>query len=185
MLLVGRVSERDVGQLALAQNAVGILSDGRRVEGAISFIGQQSDPGTRTYAVEVEVPNQDYALRSGITTELRVPVSEVMAHKISPAVFALADDGSVGVRIVNASNRVEFHLVDIVRDDADGVWVSGLPEVTTLITVGQELVVPGQEVDPTYEPAPEMPARAPTDDDQRSARDDRPDSILATIAAKP
>jgi hypothetical protein len=39
--------------------------------------------------------------------------------------------------------------------------VSGLPEVTTLITVGQELVVPKQRVDVDYEPAPALPASTP------------------------
>jgi membrane fusion protein, multidrug efflux system len=84
-----------------AQTVMGTLSDGRRVEGPITFIGQQSDPATRTYPVEVQVPNADFALRSGITTEIRVPVDEVMAHKISPALFALADDGSIGVRTID------------------------------------------------------------------------------------
>jgi membrane fusion protein, multidrug efflux system len=185
MLLVGRVSERDVGALSMASTVVGILSDGRRIEGPITFIGQQSDPLTRTYAVEVEVPNQSHAVRSGITAEIRVPVGEVMAHKISPAVFALADDGTIGVRTIDADNRVAFHRVEIVRDDVDGVWVSGLPEVTTLITVGQELVVPGQEVEPTFEPSPEMPARAPTEEDQRSARDRTVEPALAAFSAQP
>jgi membrane fusion protein, multidrug efflux system len=185
MLLVGRVSERDVGDLTLARTVTGTLSDGRRVEGPITFIGQQGDPTTRTYAVEVEVANQDHAVRSGLTAEIRVPVSEVMAHKISPAVFALADDGGIGVRTIDERNRVAFHRVEIVREDVDGVWVTGLPEVTTLITVGQELVVPGQEVDPTFEPSPEMPARAPAEEDQRSARDGAADPALAALATQP
>jgi membrane fusion protein, multidrug efflux system len=190
MLLVGRVSERDVGRLDLGTVVMGTLSDGRRVEGPITFIGQQSDPATRTYPVEVQVPNADFALRSGITTEIRVPVDEVMAHKISPALFALADDGSIGVRTIDEENRVEFHQVDIVLEDIDGVWVSGLPEVTTLITVGQELVVPGQRVEPTYEPAAEMPARVPSEKEGRSSSGDpgsRPDSEapLVSLAAKP
>ena len=57
--------------------------------------------------------------------------------------FALDDAGVIGVRIVNAVGRVEFNPVEIIREDSDGVWVAGLPEMTTVITVGQELVVPG------------------------------------------
>lgn len=162
MLLVGRVSERHVSSLDVNQTVTGKLSDGRTVSGPLTFVGQQSDPATRTYAVEAEVPNPDYALRSGITTEIRIPVDEVMAHKISPALFALDDEGNVGVRTVGADNRVDYHRIEIVRDDVDGVWVTGLPETTTLITVGQELVVPGQEVEPAFEPAREMPAQAPS-----------------------
>ena len=61
-------------------------------------------------------------------------------------------------RIVNEQGAVEFHHVTIVRDEPDGVWVSGLPEVATLITVGQELVVPGELVEVDFEARVEMPA---------------------------
>ncbi|MFV2089715.1 MAG: efflux RND transporter periplasmic adaptor subunit [Pseudomonadales bacterium] len=158
MLLVGRVAEKDVQLLKLDQQVTGIMSDGASVSGPISFIGQQSDSATRTYAVEIQVPNPDYRLRSGLTTEIRIPVAEVMAQKISPALFALDDSGTIGVRIVNEDGAVEFHHVRIVRDEPDGVWVSGLPDVATLITVGQELVVPGEIVEVDFEAVDEMPA---------------------------
>ena len=158
MLLVGRVPEKDVQQLQVDQSVRGLLSDGREISGPVSFIGLQSDAATRTYAVEVEVPNPDHALRSGITTEIHIPVAEVMAQKVSPAVFALDDEGNIGVRTVNEQNQVEYHPVQIVRPDIDGVWVSGLPDVATVITVGQEMVVPGEVVEVTYEPATGMPA---------------------------
>lgn len=160
MLMVGRVPEKDVHRLSVEQTVRGLLSDGREITGPITFIGQQSDAATRTYAVEVEVPNPDYALRSGITTEIHIPVEQVMAQKVSPAIFALDDAGHIGIRTVNAQNRVEYHPVEIVRNDVDGVWVSGLPDVATVITVGQELVVPGEEVEVSYEAATELPARA-------------------------
>jgi multidrug efflux system membrane fusion protein len=158
MLLVGRVAEKDVQLLDVDQEVTGVLNDGREVTGPVSFIGRQSDPATRTYAVEIEVPNENYELRSGLTTEIRIPVAEVMAQKISPALFALDDAGRIGVRIVNDRGAVEFHPVRIVRDEPDGVWVAGLPEVATLITVGQELVVPGELVEVDFEAAGEMPA---------------------------
>ena len=161
MLLVGRVSEKEVLLVQVGQTATGTLSDGRKVSGPISFIGQQSDPATRTYPIEVRIPNTDHTLRSGITTEIKIPVNEVLAQKVSPALFALDDLGNIGIRIVNQSGRVEFHTVEIVEDDVDGVWVTGLPDIATLITVGQELVIPGEIVEIDYEPASEMPASIP------------------------
>jgi membrane fusion protein, multidrug efflux system len=185
MLLVGRVSERQVADLRLDQIVTGVLSDGRSIHGPLTFIGQTSDAATRTYAVEAEVANPAYDLRSGITTELRIPVAEVMAHKISPALFALDDEGNIGVRIANERNVVEYRRVRIVRDDPDGAWVTGLPEVTTLITVGQELVVPGQEVELTFEPAAEMPARVIDDKASPSSSAASRSGAAVSIAAKP
>ncbi len=161
MLLVGRISEADVLRVAVGQQATGVLSDGREVRGRIRFIGQQSDPATRTYRIEIPVANPNYELRSGITTEISVPIAEVPAQHVSPALFALDDSGVIGVRTVGDDGRVRFHPVEIVREDAGGVWVSGLPSVATLITVGQELVVPGELVEVDFEPASEMPAAAP------------------------
>ena len=155
MLLVGRVSERNVYRFGIGAAASGRLATGATVTGPVSFIGQQADPATRTYRVEVTIANPDYALRSGITTEVDIHVGETSAHKVSPAVFALDDEGRVGVRVVDGDNRVRFQLVEIIADGDDGVWVRGLPEVTTLITVGQQFVVAGQLVDVQFqEPAP-------------------------------
>ena len=168
MLLVGRVSEKDVQRLKLGSSAQGVLSDGSTVEGTVSFIGTQSDPATRTYAVEVEVANIQDTLRSGITTDILVPVEEVLAHKVSPALFALNDRGELGLRTVNGDDRVEFHTIDVLSNDVDGAWVAGLPAVTTLITVGQELVIPGDRVEVTYEASSEMPAAVPDSQDSGS-----------------
>lgn len=163
MLLIGRVAEKDVHRLLLDQNATGLLSNGTTVTGPVTFIGQQSDPATRTYAVEIQIPNPERAIRSGITTEIRIPVAETMAQKVSPAVFTLDDAGHIGIRIVNADYRVELHPVTIIREAPDGVWVSGLPNVATVITVGQELVVAGEMVEVDFEPAATLPAAAPAE----------------------
>jgi multidrug efflux system membrane fusion protein len=161
MLLVGRVAERDVVRLAVGARARGVLIDGTTVEGVVTFVGKQSDGTTRTYPVEVQVDNADYRVRSGLTAQITVPVETRQAHRVSSALLTLDDAGVVGVRTVDAGGTVEFHPVDILSEEAGAVWVSGLPEVTTLITVGQELVVPGQRVTVDYEAAEPLPAATP------------------------
>ena len=148
MLMVGRVSEKDVLDLNLGELAIGVLTDGRTVNGPVTFVGQQSDPQTRTYAVEIQLDNSDGALRSGITAEIKIPVERVLAQKISPALFALDDNGAIGVRVLDNNNVVHFHTIEIISEESDGVWVTGLPNQTTVITVGQEMVVAGERVDP-------------------------------------
>ena len=148
MLMVGRVSEKDVLDLNLGELAIGVLADGRTVTGPVTFVGQQSDPQTRTYAVEIQLDNSDGALRSGITAEIKIPADRVLAQKVSPALFALDDSGAIGVRVLDDNNIVHFHTIEIISEGADGVWVTGLPNQTTVITVGQEMVVAGERVDP-------------------------------------
>ena len=150
MLLVGRVSERVVLNIEPGIEAIGELADRSVVRGPITFVGQQDDPATRTYAIEVELNNESGKLRSGMTTQIRIPVEEAFAHKISPALFSLDNEGGYGVRVVNDDDRVEFYSVTVVAEDEDGVWVSGLPNTSNIITVGQELVISGERVDPVF-----------------------------------
>ncbi|NCF34636.1 MAG: efflux RND transporter periplasmic adaptor subunit [Proteobacteria bacterium] len=169
MLMVGRVSEKAVLELQLGELASGKLADGRLVAGPVTFIGQQSDPQTRTYAVEIQLDNSDRSLRSGITAEIKIPVDRVLAQRVSPALFALDDRGEIGIRVLDENNIVHFHNVEIITDDADGVWVTGLPNETTLITVGQEMVVAGERVDPDLQNMPSSAlARSLTADAQTS-----------------
>ena len=151
MLIVGRVSEKSILDIQTGIIAGGILTDGREVQGPITFLGQQSNAQTRTYSVEIEIDNSDLSLRSGITTEILIPVERVLAQKISPALFSLDDSGGYGIRLIDSDNIVTFYTVNIVAEDEDGVWVTGLPIVSDVITVGQELVVPGERVDPVFQ----------------------------------
>ena len=150
MLMVGRVSEKDVLDLKLGELATGVLTDGRTVQGPVTFVGQQSDPQTRTYAVEIQLNNTDGALRSGITAEIKIPVDRVLAQRVSPALFALDDRGEIGIRVLDSDNIVHFHNIEIITEGPDGVWVTGLPNETAIITVGQEMVVAGERVDPDF-----------------------------------
>ena len=120
MLMVGRVSEKDVLDLKLGELATGILADGRTVQGPVTFVGQQSDPQTRTYAVELQLDNADGALRSGITAEIKIPVDRVLAQRVSPALFALDDRGGIGIRVLDSDN--------IVLSDPSSLFASELYE---------------------------------------------------------
>jgi membrane fusion protein, multidrug efflux system len=182
MLLVGRVSEQDVLNLSIGQLATGHLRSGETVAGPVTFIGQLTDPTTRTYAVEIELANPDRALRSGITTEIHIPVQTVLAQKISPALISLDDNGEIGIRTVNENNVVEFHHIEIMADANDGIWVHGLPNRAGVITVGQELVTAGERVDPVFQNNGTLKAETP---EPAEAKVVNPRSSLSSANALP
>ncbi len=150
MLVSADVTESEVYNLELGDKVVGQTPLGQEITGQVSFIGSQSDPVTRTYPVEITVPNPEYEIRSGLTMTVRIGLGDVMAHKLSPALFALNDAGEMGVRTIGKGNIVEFHTLQIIEDGPDGVWVTGLDDTVRLITVGQEFVFAGQLVEPVY-----------------------------------
>ena len=147
-LVVGQVSEHDIGLVKIGDAGEAKLANGAAVAGQVRFVGTVADPATRTFRVELEVPNPARTLRSGITAEIRIPVESVQAHFISPALLTLDDQGVLGVRTVSNAAQVEFMPVEIFATRRDGVWITGLPPTVTIITVGQEFVRHGETVVP-------------------------------------
>jgi len=149
--LVGFVPETSVnivkvGAMAGARLAAG----GGDVQGRVTFLSRSADPQTRTFLTEIEVPNPDLAIRDGQTAEILIAAEGANAHLVPQSALTLNDEGALGMRLINAANIVEFHAVTIVRDTVKGAWVTGLPTEANVIVVGQEYVVEGVEVVPTW-----------------------------------
>ncbi len=145
-LVVGQVSEIDVASLKIGDHGVAKLASGAIVEGNIRFIATAADDRTRTFRVELEVPNRERTLRDGLTAEITIEVDQSMAHHVSSAVLTLNDAGQLGIRGVDGNDVVRFYPVEIVDDTGDGVWLQGLPDRVDVIVTGQEFVRDGDHV---------------------------------------
>ena len=148
MLFIGQVSERQVGQIDVGDPAGVQLVSGETVIGKIRYISPSADAATRTFLVEIELPNGNNALRDGVTAAAEIELEGSEAYKIRPSWLTLDDDGSIGVRVVDDNGTVAFRQLNILSHTPDTMWVSGLEPDTKVITVGQDYVVPGQSVDP-------------------------------------
>mgnify|MGYP003641127320 FL=1 len=148
LLIVGHITEREVGQLEVGSAGTITLVTGETVSGRISYISPVSDPATRTYRFELTVANPELSMRDGITARISIPGRRMMAHFVSPAILTLNDDGVVGIRSVDDGNIVRFLPVEILADATDGIWLGGLPEHVRVIVVGQDFVVDGEEIVP-------------------------------------
>lgn len=144
----GSLSERHLGQVEMGALASVRTLQGFETQGMVSFIGAVADPATRTVPIEVEVDNPDHRLIGNLTAELRLALDQVPAHRVSPAILTLAEDGTVGIKAVDAEDRVVFHPVTLLGDTLDGLWLGGLPDRLRVIVTGQEFVRPGQHVRP-------------------------------------
>ena len=146
MLLVADIAEKDIAQVELGSEASAKLISGRYISGEVTFIASSADKNTRTFRVEISVDNKDRTIRDGVSAEIYIKGKQEAAHKISPAILSLNDQGKLGVRTVTADNRVEFKEINILEDTNSGMWVSGLGEEARIITLGQEYVFQGQTV---------------------------------------
>lgn len=151
--LVGFVPETEVDRITLDAMAGARLATGQEVTGRVSFISRSADPMTRTFRVDIDVPNADLAIRDGQTAEIAIAAQGTRAHLLPQSALTLNDDGALGVRLVGADQHAVFAPVSLLRDTAQGVWVSGLDDKVDVIVVGQEYVTEGVPVIPTYREA--------------------------------
>jgi membrane fusion protein, multidrug efflux system len=147
MLFIASVPEARISYAKLGLKADVKTITGETTEGTVSYIASTADDATRSFPIEIDLPNADHVLRDGITAEAIVNVGAAPVHVLPQSVLTLDDEGVLGIRTVEAGSRVAFHPVTIIKDTREGVWVVGLPFKINVITVGQEYVQPGQIVD--------------------------------------
>ena len=149
--LVGFVPETQLGLIEVGANAGAQLASGEDLRGNVTFLARSADETTRTFRVEVTVPNPDWSLRDGQTAEIVITGGGMRAHLLPASSLTLDDRGVLGVRIIDAERRAQFAAVTVIRDTVNGVWVSGLPEAADVILIGQEYVTDGVPVVPSFE----------------------------------
>ena len=146
IIFVAEVPEISIAQVKVGQEVDIELITGQKVSGILSFVSKSASPATKTFRVEVEIENKNGIIKDGLTADIIINTDEVDAHKISPSILILDDDGKLGIRIVNNQNIVEFYEIIIVQDAAEGLRATGIPEGANVIIQGQGFVEDGQEV---------------------------------------
>ncbi|MCA2010083.1 efflux RND transporter periplasmic adaptor subunit [Cereibacter sphaeroides] len=146
MLIVGFAAEAQIDRLAVGAMAGAQLSNGQRVQGRVTFLARAADAATRTFRVEITVPNPDLAIRDGMSADMLVAATATRGHLVPGSALTIDDEGVLGLRLVDETNHTLFAPVRVLRDAPQGFWVSGLPETADVIVVGQEYVTDGIEV---------------------------------------
>ena len=148
LTIVVQVPQQALSRLQTGQEAQVSFITGEEKAGTIAFIGANADQQTRTFRVEVVVDNPDSVMPAGLSARVAMPTGQARGHFVSPAVLSLGANGELGIKTVDADNRVVFSTVQIVRAQTDGIWIAGLPEQARIITVGQGFVNQGDPVEP-------------------------------------
>ncbi|MFV0359538.1 efflux RND transporter periplasmic adaptor subunit [Tropicimonas sp.] len=154
MKLVGFVPETRVEKVTVGARAGARLVSGTEVHGTVTFLSRSADPLTRTFRVEIAVPNADLAIRDGQTADIAIEAPGESAHLLPQSALTLDDSGRLGLRLVRQDPGqgavAAFAPVTFLRDTPGGAWLAGLPEEADVIVVGQEYVTEGVPLDVTY-----------------------------------
>ena len=146
LLVVGDAPETEAAKLRIGAAAQARLVSGQTLSGRVRYVSREADPQTRTYRVEIAVQNPGNAVRSGLSSDLRVGAGAGVAHKVPVSSLVLDSAGRQGIRYIVGADRVAFAPVTVLEEVSDGMWVSGLKGPVQVITVGQSFVADGQKV---------------------------------------
>ncbi|MEP1585303.1 MAG: efflux RND transporter periplasmic adaptor subunit [Tateyamaria sp.] len=150
--LVAFVPETEVSRISVgAMGRARLAAGGENISGKVTFLSRSSDPTTRTFRVEMEVPNTALDIRDGQTAQIDIDAPGSSAHLLPASALTLNADGQLGLRTLDENSLVQFVPVNMVRDTVEGVWLTGLPKRADVIVVGQEFVTAGVKVAPTYQ----------------------------------
>lgn len=144
--VTAQIPQQHIAALATGQRVKLRLLDGRELNGELSFISYAADNATRSFYVEASVANPQQWRIAGASATVEIALEQMQAHRISPALLSLNEQGQLGVSLVNAQQQVQFYPVTILSADNDGAWVSGLPARSQIITQGAGFVKNGQQV---------------------------------------
>ena len=144
--LIAGVPEYDINKVRIDQNVLVELVTGQKVNGKLTFVSKSASPDTRTFIVESQINNSDGKIKDGLTAEISIEIDKVMAHKISPSILLLNDEGKLGIRVVNKNKYAKFDEIIILEDSEEGLWVTGIPDEVEIVIQGQGFVEDGQEV---------------------------------------
>lgn len=162
LIVTGSIAEQDAGFVRIGTLATAHLVTGEVVSGKIRYIAPVADEATRTFTVELELPNPAGKLPAGVTTEMRIPAGVVLAYLVSPSILTLDTDGQLGIKTVDAAGKVAFTRISIAQSGTNGIWITGLPEQANIIVVGQGYVSAGQAVKAVPAQAAKLPGDGQT-----------------------
>jgi multidrug efflux system membrane fusion protein len=141
------VSERKLAGLSVGAPAEVRLITGQTAQGHIRYVSKSASDKTRTYRVEVEIPNPDGTIPDGITCEVKIKMAPVEAVHLPRSALTFSSAGDLGVRTVDDTGLVAFVPVDIAEDEQNSMWVNGVAENAQVIIEGQDFVREGEKVD--------------------------------------
>lgn len=148
LLAIGEVSERDLKHLHVGGAADIRLIDGTTVEGTLRYISRDASSATRTFRIEVAIPNEDKELPAGMTAEITLRAQPTDSVVLPRSVVTLSSNGDLGIRAVDKNDKVVFFPIDLVDDTPTGLVLAGIPADARVIVAGQDLVAENDEVKP-------------------------------------
>ncbi|MBK6732591.1 MAG: efflux RND transporter periplasmic adaptor subunit [bacterium] len=132
------VTDTDIAWVRVGDAAeVSLGEAGERGVGEVTWVGAEADLRTGKFPVEIEIPNPDLALHSGVIGRARLPRHTVADVVVVPRDAVLASDAGPRVFVVDGDRAT---LREVTLGEDQGLLVV----VREGLRAGEKLVVRGQ-----------------------------------------
>jgi RND family efflux transporter MFP subunit len=144
------VPEEDVPYIRTGGDVqIKLQATGKTISGKIIRFTRELTTSTRTMLAEVDVPNPDLILSTGMTAEATIVLQAQKNVLIVPAGALLKGDGQAYVLVVDSASKVQKLPVVVGIKGPDRIQITqGLAENQSVIVSGQENYHEGQVVRP-------------------------------------
>ncbi len=125
------------------------LFNGKILDGNISFISNNTTGKTRTFDIEITIPNPNKDIYIGLLASTSLLIDNPNTTQLNANITVSNTNGILGLHTINENNIVEFIPLDILKMNVDTIWVQSFPENTKVIIKGKNSVLPGYDVSGT------------------------------------
>jgi RND family efflux transporter MFP subunit len=144
------VPEEDVPFIKIGGDvSIKLQATGKTITGKIIRFTRELTTSTRTMLAEVDVPNPDLTLSTGMTAQTTIVLQSQKNVLTVPAGAVLKGDSQAFVLIVDTDNKVQKVPVTLGIQSPDRIEIlQGLSDNQSVIVSGQTNYQPGQTVHP-------------------------------------
>ena len=144
--ILARVSETEIANVRKNQQVDVALVTGETFTATVTYIAPSANIATRTFDIEAEASNADFAIRDGVTATVKISRPVQQAFEINQSTLVTDEQGLLGVRVVNDSSMSEFVPVELLETSLESAWVTGLTADMRVMVVGQRFADVGEPV---------------------------------------
>ena len=147
-----KIPEKNISKLEAQEAEITLPAFDHTLKGIVSGVSMKSDDNTRSYEVEINIPELEGKCMNivGMTADVSLDIYQTKSYRIPSYAFSLSDDGLIGVKILSDNNTVEFQVADVLEEDSEGYFWAKLPKNIVgkihIITQGHTYVKIGEKI---------------------------------------
>jgi len=144
-----RATEIQVHQISPGQRAeISVDAYPNRVFiGEVYAVSSAADPGSRTFEVQIKVPNPDFALKAGMFCRVEIVINERNNVLTIPVDAILNEEGKHCAFVIESDRAIKRSVELGLQEGTVVELLSGLHEGEKVVTVGKEMIEDSSTVD--------------------------------------